>query len=80
MKDKQENKELNEERRHIKRVLEKINREDLKNKNRTTRKQCCMQTVLMFTDLTGMIESELECEKLTTETSMSQLNNGTGMS
>jgi len=32
----------------------------------------------MFTDLTGMIESELECEKLTTETSMSQLNNGTG--
>jgi len=25
----------------------------------------------MFTDLTGMIENELECEKLTTETSMS---------
>ena len=38
MKDKQENKELNEERRHIKRVLEKSTREDLKNKNRTTRK------------------------------------------
>ena len=34
----------------------------------------------MFTDLTGMSESELECEKLTTETSTSQLNNGTGMS
>ena len=25
----------------------------------------------MLTNLTGMIESELECEKLTTETSMS---------
>jgi len=25
----------------------------------------------MLTDLTGMIESDLECEKLTTETSMS---------
>ena len=33
----------------------------------------------MFTDLTVPIESELECEKLTTETSMSQLNNGTGI-
>ena len=32
----------------------------------------------MFTDLTGTIESELESEKLTTQTSMSQLNNGTG--
>ena len=32
----------------------------------------------MFTDLTVLIESELEYEKLTTETSMSQLNNGTG--
>ena len=34
----------------------------------------------MFTDLTVMIGSELESENLTTETSMSQLNNGTGMS
>ena len=33
----------------------------------------------MFTDLTGMIESELACENLTTETSMSLLNYGTGM-
>ena len=46
MKDKQENKELNEERRHTKRVLEKSTRVDLRNKNRTTRKKCCMQTVL----------------------------------
>ena len=46
MKDKQENKELNEERRHTKRVLEKSTIVDLRNKNRTTRKKCFMQTVL----------------------------------
>ena len=78
MKDKQENKELNEERRHTKRVLEKSTREDLKNKKTELQEKVLYANCAMFTDLTGMIESELECEKLTTETSMSQLNNGTG--
>ena len=80
MKDKQENKEVNEERRHTKRVLEKSTRVDLRNKNKLLKNIFFYANCAMFTDLTGMIESELECEKLTTETSMSQLNNGTGMS
>ena len=46
MKDNQENKELNEERRHIKRVLEKSTRVDLKKQKQNYKKKCCMQTVL----------------------------------
>ena len=38
MKDKQENKELNEERKHTKRVLEKSTRVDLRNKKQATGK------------------------------------------
>jgi len=33
----------------------------------------------MFTDLSGMIQSELEYEIVTTESSKSYLNNGTGI-
>ena len=79
MKDKQENKELNEERRHTKRVLEKSTRVDLRNKNKLL-ENIFYANCAMFTDLTVLIESKLECEKLTTGTSMSQLNNGTRMS
>ena len=78
MKDKQENKELNEERRHTKRVLEKSTRVDLKKQKQNYKKTMLYANCAMFKDLTGTIESELECEKLTTQTSMSQLNNGTG--
>ena len=46
MKDKQENKELNEERRHTKRVLEKSTRVDLRNKKQATGKYLFIQTVL----------------------------------
>jgi len=55
-------------RRHTKRVLEKSTRVDLRNKNRTTRKYFFCANCAMFTDLNVMIESELECEKLNTET------------
>ena len=79
MKDKQENRELNEERRHTKRVLEKSTRVDLRNKKNKLLENIFYANCAMFTDLTVLIESELECEKLTTETSMYQLNNGTGM-
>ena len=60
----------------------KRNRVDLRNKNKLLENIYIFffyANCDMFTDLTVLIESELECEKLTTETSMSQLNNGTGM-
>ena len=73
MKDKQENKELNEQRRrHTKIVLKKSARVDWRKQKTATgififfKANCAM-----FTDLTVPIESELESEKLTTETSMS---------
>ena len=47
-----------------------------KTKNRTTEILC--KLCVTFTDLSGTEEDELECEKLTTETSMSKINNGTG--
>jgi len=71
MKDKQENKELNEQRRHTKRILKKSARVDWRKQKTATGKYLLYANCAMFTDLTRMIDSELECEKLTTETSMS---------
>ena len=62
-----------------KRNLEKNTRIDEEKQKTTLLENILVQTVRDFTDLSGIVESELDYEIVTIEISRSYLNNGTGI-
>ena len=62
-----------------KRNLEKRTRIDEENKKQNYWKIFFVQTMRDFTDLSGVVSSELDYEIVTTESSRSYLNNGSGI-
>jgi len=61
------------------RNLEKSTRRDEENKKQNYWKIFLCKLCVMFTNLSGIVESELDYEIVTTESSRSYLNNGIGI-